>query len=1374
MLSLYRFLSLLAILFLTLHLSAQCGLTVNAGADERLCDTGGTVQLGGNVSGPNLLGIRWSPEEGLSDPSSISPLATVTESTTYTLIATHFNPSNNLILNGDFSLGVQNFTTEYTLGTGGPFGPLSNEGTYQVDSDPLNTHRNFASCGDHTSGAGRMLIVNGATVSNEAIWCQTVAVNPGFDYAFSAWLSSVISQNPARLQFSVNGALLGSSFRASRTVCEWLEFTEVWNAGAAASAEICIVNQNTGLAGNDFAIDDLFFGEICEQTDEVSIELVSAVADAPSTEILPCNLGSQGFELNASASSTGANFFYAWNTPDGNIVAGGNTLTPSIDRVGTYTLTVNYNDGNTSCTDSTTVIVSENPNIPQATANRLSDLSCANPTTRLTADGSTSGADIGYNWSTNNGLITGGANTNQATIAEPGTYSLLVTHLPSGCTASATTTVFADRTAPTINILPPGTLDCRADSLELDARNSVMNGSIIASWTTPDGDIASGATTLLPTVSAPGSYTLSLTNTLNGCTATRTVVVQQTVSALEVVITQPDTLSCRRSRVALVGTASNGTDYDYEWSTPNGNLLSGQDQAAATADAGGIYILKVTDEVTACIARDTVVVIIDTLAPLLALQGALPFTCGRAQMNLDATASDQGPNFSYRWTTTNGLLLSDTFGPNPLVTGPGTYSLEIENTRNGCRTSDSLMIGQDITIPSADAGLDFTLTCRNLQGTLTGRSAGASSRLIYQWTTAGGAFLSGISTLDPVIDAPGSYFLAVTDTVNACIGRDTVVIDQDIELPTANIAPPAILNCEVTTLRLNAAGTDFGAGFTLDWRTDEGSFLEGTETLRPRINAPGRYLLTVENTLNGCTQEASVTIAQDISVAAVSILPVPFLDCERTEVNLEPRVTGMGTNYSYQWRTDEGRFLGASNLAQVPVNAPGTYRLEVLNEDNRCSSFAAINVVQVAAPPELFSRPTNDLDCRDSQRQIIVTTPPAEGELSIAWTTEDGRILSGENSLRPMVDLPGTYRLAVRNQENGCRNEIAIAVGQNILPPQLEVASEFNLGCTTDPQPLTAAAAGQGAITYSWTTTNGLLLDGDSTATPLINGPGNYQLSIVDEANGCSAEASLLAFQNLLDSFAFTQVAPDCRVPTGSIRFTEVVGGTSPFVYSFDGGQNFGGNTESEALFPGRYSILVQDANGCELTQETIIPNAPELELVLGGRVVLPLGETYQLQPQTNFTTDRLAVIDWTPTASLDCADCLQPMARPTESTMYTLALVSTDGCTAKDSVEVIVDKRRDVFFPTAFSPNGDGQNDFFLPFGSVQLIEVVNEISIHDRWGNTMFQAEEIGLNDPAGGWDGRYRGQPVNPAVFVYSATVTFIDGEQMVFKGSFTLLR
>ncbi|MEM9929505.1 MAG: T9SS type B sorting domain-containing protein, partial [Bacteroidota bacterium] len=110
----------------------------------------------------------------------------------------------------------------------------------------------------------------------------------------------------------------------------------------------------------------------------------------------------------------------------------------------------------------------------------------------------------------------------------------------------------------------------------------------------------------------------------------------------------------------------------------------------------------------------------------------------------------------------------------------------------------------------------------------------------------------------------------------------------------------------------------------------------------------------------------------------------------------------------------------------------------------------------------------------------------------------------------------------------------------------------------------------------------------------------------------------------------------------------------------------------------------------------------------------------------------------------------------------------------AQDSVQIIVDILRPIYFPTAFSPNGDGINDAFVPFGNNTQIVRILDFQVFDRWGESVFINTDFQPNDPAQGWDGRLKGQPMNPAVFVYSATVEFVDGKVLNFNGDVTLLR
>ena len=130
----------------------------------------------------------------------------------------------------------------------------------------------------------------------------------------------------------------------------------------------------------------------------------------------------------------------------------------------------------------------------------------------------------------------------------------------------------------------------------------------------------------------------------------------------------------------------------------------------------------------------------------------------------------------------------------------------------------------------------------------------------------------------------------------------------------------------------------------------------------------------------------------------------------------------------------------------------------------------------------------------------------------------------------------------------------------------------------------------------------------------------------------------------------------------------------------------------------GDYEISIIDVNGCELSQiinlyepqEITVDAGPDLEIELGERVriratVFPLNGQH---------------VEWSPPDSLDCINCVQPIASPTSTTLYTISVTdSITGCVLRDEVLVSVDKNRNVFIPNVFSPTGDGTNDVFRIF---------------------------------------------------------------------------
>ncbi|MBK8704634.1 MAG: hypothetical protein IPN33_14220 [Saprospiraceae bacterium] len=251
-----------------------CNLSVTAQANpSTICMPGQTVNLNAIVQGGMVTQVMWTPTTGVANPNSLSTTAVVNQTTTFTVNVS--GTSNmNLVTNGNFNAGFGGFTSDYIPGTGGSFGLLSSEGQYAVATNASLTHTNFANCPDHTGG-GNMLVVNGAGVPNQDISCQTINVIPFTNYSFSAWVASVISTSPAQLQFSFNGAIVGGIFSPPATTCQWQQFSQIWNSGGASSVEICIVNQNTALSGNDFAIDDLFLAEVCTAVNTVTVNVVN-------------------------------------------------------------------------------------------------------------------------------------------------------------------------------------------------------------------------------------------------------------------------------------------------------------------------------------------------------------------------------------------------------------------------------------------------------------------------------------------------------------------------------------------------------------------------------------------------------------------------------------------------------------------------------------------------------------------------------------------------------------------------------------------------------------------------------------------------------------------------------------------------------------------------------------------------------------------------------------------------------------------------------------------------------------------------------------------------------------------------------------------
>ncbi len=215
------------------------------------------------------LSPKWTPVEGLSATNDQNPITTITQTTTFE-VTYLYDTGINLVTNGDFEKGNTGFVSQYIYKRPNGATTLHPEGYYTVYSNAREVHNYWGRVYDHTSGRGNYLIANGDTKPNRVVWEQTIHVEPNQDYIFQAYAVNFLD-NPAQLQFSIEGVQLGNIFTLQGKE-EWNHFYEVWNSGNYnGNITIRLLNQRTEPNGNDFGVDDISFKKLDEKTKSVTV-----------------------------------------------------------------------------------------------------------------------------------------------------------------------------------------------------------------------------------------------------------------------------------------------------------------------------------------------------------------------------------------------------------------------------------------------------------------------------------------------------------------------------------------------------------------------------------------------------------------------------------------------------------------------------------------------------------------------------------------------------------------------------------------------------------------------------------------------------------------------------------------------------------------------------------------------------------------------------------------------------------------------------------------------------------------------------------------------------------------------------------------------
>jgi hypothetical protein len=189
--------------------------------------------------------------------------------------------AQNLLTNGNFEAGNTGFLTQYGVSQPFPPGP-DGPGFYNVYNNTLQFNPVFGQTfGDHTTGQGLMMVVNGATTPNTYFWGQNVGVVQNTTYTFSGWFASALinpDPNPAIISLSINGGAVGAGFNVGATTGAWTQFTTTWNSGTSTVANIRLFDANLTNNGNDFVADDFSFRAPSVAPEPGSLALIGLAA----------------------------------------------------------------------------------------------------------------------------------------------------------------------------------------------------------------------------------------------------------------------------------------------------------------------------------------------------------------------------------------------------------------------------------------------------------------------------------------------------------------------------------------------------------------------------------------------------------------------------------------------------------------------------------------------------------------------------------------------------------------------------------------------------------------------------------------------------------------------------------------------------------------------------------------------------------------------------------------------------------------------------------------------------------------------------------------------------------------------------------------
>ena len=441
------------------------------------------------------------------------------------------------------------------------------------------------------------------------------------------------------------------------------------------------------------------------------------------------------------------------------------------------------------------------------------------------------------------------------------------------------------------------------------------------------------------------------------------------------------------------------------------------------------------------------------------------------------------------------------------------------------------------------------------------------------------------------MDALGIYQIEVTNNNNMCTSIDSIEVFEDMAYPEVeiNAIGGLTLNCDVSSIILDASSSFPTGNVIFEWSTINGNIISGSTGENPEINLVGDYQLILTNEINGCTVEEMIQITDDFELPNVQILEPDTLTCIDTIVTVSGSGSSIGNEFEYLWTHTIGNIVSGETELECSVNEFGGYILTILNTDNGCMASEAVTVYQNIEQPFADAGGNYEFNC--IQTEITLQGDGSQGtEFSYLWNTMDGNIQAGATTFQPIVDAFGTYVFTVTNQINGCTGTSEAVVTEDLDVPQgveLDIITPLCFGDYNGSIEVTQVIGGEEPYLYS--------INGNTfTEYPLFSNlsAGNYPI-IIQDASGCEWNSII---ELLEPPQIMVDLGEDIFLELGESTILQAITNISSFNLNTVSWTNFDsleceGCLEQEILplYTSGYGVFLMNENGCTTEDEIIV-----------------------------------------------------------------------------------------------------------------------------------------------------------------------------------------